>query len=301
MSRIIHVDFLKFLGMYLVILGHCIQYFTPSSYVDNWIFRIIYSFHMPLFMFISGMFVSSSLKKPFKEVIIKKSRQLLFPILTWSIIIYILSPFLLLKSTGGVIGILMHNFWFLKSLWVCYVVFWSVHKSVICIILSCIIALFVPLWNINVMYPCFVIGFYYNKKQFQMQQSYFIIGLIFYLIVFLFKGNIIGYLRFYNIILNPILKIVMGISLSVVLIDIVRKFRNSNIIHLIGNMGKYTLPIYVLQVFLLEHFMAKYINIEHYSNIERDFTLIILSLGIYIGVLYLSYHISNSKLYKFLF
>ena len=44
--RIVWVDYAKFAGIYLVVLGH-----LPLS--EDWV-RFIYSFHIPLFFFISG-------------------------------------------------------------------------------------------------------------------------------------------------------------------------------------------------------------------------------------------------------
>ena len=46
------VDAVKGFAIYLVILGHSIQYATSQdyNYAGNTIFQIIYSFHMPLFM-----------------------------------------------------------------------------------------------------------------------------------------------------------------------------------------------------------------------------------------------------------
>ena len=49
------LDSLKGFAIFLVVLGHVIQtVFAPDSYDSNVIFKIIYSFHMPLFIFISG-------------------------------------------------------------------------------------------------------------------------------------------------------------------------------------------------------------------------------------------------------
>lgn len=49
------VDELRGLLMILVVIGHIIQFVTyPETFDDNIVFRIIYSFHMPLFMLLSG-------------------------------------------------------------------------------------------------------------------------------------------------------------------------------------------------------------------------------------------------------
>jgi fucose 4-O-acetylase-like acetyltransferase len=52
-QRIAYIDFLKGFTILLVILGHCIE-FNDTDYWNNIVFRYIYSFHMPLFMFLSG-------------------------------------------------------------------------------------------------------------------------------------------------------------------------------------------------------------------------------------------------------
>ena len=54
-------DLIKAFAIFLVILGHCIQKMDPLSQ-QNLMLRFIVSFHMPLFMFISGYFAASSKK-----------------------------------------------------------------------------------------------------------------------------------------------------------------------------------------------------------------------------------------------
>ena len=54
------VDGLKGFAILLVVLGHCVQYglgevnFNNENYFEYPIFKFIYSFHMPLFMLVSG-------------------------------------------------------------------------------------------------------------------------------------------------------------------------------------------------------------------------------------------------------
>lgn len=47
------LDILKGFAIILVVLGHSVQYLLGNNN-ENWLFSFIYSFHMPLFMFISG-------------------------------------------------------------------------------------------------------------------------------------------------------------------------------------------------------------------------------------------------------
>lgn len=49
------IDILKGTAIILMVLGHVIQtIYAPDNYDENLIFKFIYSFHMPLFIFISG-------------------------------------------------------------------------------------------------------------------------------------------------------------------------------------------------------------------------------------------------------
>lgn len=53
-NRNIYIDVLKGLAVLAVLLGHAIQRGLVINYTENIIFKIIYTFHMPLFMFLSG-------------------------------------------------------------------------------------------------------------------------------------------------------------------------------------------------------------------------------------------------------
>lgn len=56
----IRLDIIKGIAIILVVMGHCIQYgsgndyYTSALFFEENIFKFIYSFHMPLFMLISG-------------------------------------------------------------------------------------------------------------------------------------------------------------------------------------------------------------------------------------------------------
>lgn len=55
-ERIYKFDNIKLFAMILVVLGHLIDAFTGKSMIYKGLFLFIYTFHMPLFMFISGLF-----------------------------------------------------------------------------------------------------------------------------------------------------------------------------------------------------------------------------------------------------
>ena len=55
-ERLLFADLLKVLAIYLVLWGHCVQQFFTTSPLENDVYVYIYSFHMPLFMVLSGYF-----------------------------------------------------------------------------------------------------------------------------------------------------------------------------------------------------------------------------------------------------
>ncbi len=61
-TRVYLWDNVKALLIFLVVMGHFVTQFTGSSELMRSMFIIIYYFHMPLFVFVSGMFAKSSWK-----------------------------------------------------------------------------------------------------------------------------------------------------------------------------------------------------------------------------------------------
>lgn len=89
-DRDLSLDFMKGFAIFLVVLGHVLQY---TSGVEHHPFRdFIYSIHMPLFFFVSGFLASKKLgaKQNILFYVNKKSR-LILPLLlfgTFDIVIY---------------------------------------------------------------------------------------------------------------------------------------------------------------------------------------------------------------------
>lgn len=53
-ERNIIIDLLKSAAIILVVVGHIMVSLYPENYNENLIFKICYSFHMPLFIFVGG-------------------------------------------------------------------------------------------------------------------------------------------------------------------------------------------------------------------------------------------------------
>lgn len=82
--RDIGLDFLRAWATFLVVVGHAIQFANPD-FDRSWAFKVIYAFHMPLFMCISG-YVAPQLVG--RGVIGKKFKQLVIPFLIWTALVF---------------------------------------------------------------------------------------------------------------------------------------------------------------------------------------------------------------------
>jgi len=89
-QRIKYIDHLKGISILLVVIGHIIQYNVADS-KDNGLFNFIYSFHMPLFMFISGyvsvLTIKINIFPTYFDFLLKKMRTLLLPFFTWALLV----------------------------------------------------------------------------------------------------------------------------------------------------------------------------------------------------------------------
>lgn len=81
-TRLPYVDALKGFAIFLVVLGHVLQHYYSH---DALAFRIVYSFHMPLFMFISGYVCY---RKSEWSLVKKRAVQLLVPFFSCIVLNY---------------------------------------------------------------------------------------------------------------------------------------------------------------------------------------------------------------------
>lgn len=170
-TRIKYFDTLRFFTIYLVVWGHCIQHFQTIDYTENIVFRYIYSFHMGLFMMISGYFSISSMQMSMNQFVTKKFMRLIYPCIVWGgmvwVILEITHSFHYNKDNISFVGLLtdfywMSDFWFLKSCFICYcIAYLGIHsrlKKKYWIPLTLFFSLFLPVFQVSYMFPCFLFG-----------------------------------------------------------------------------------------------------------------------------------------------
>ena len=83
------VDFAKGAALFLVLWGHCIQFLSVEGYdfLQDRAFTVIYSFHMPFLMFLSGyVFYVSCRRHRFGELVRRRLRSLGVPLAVWGLV-----------------------------------------------------------------------------------------------------------------------------------------------------------------------------------------------------------------------
>lgn len=127
-EHIVYIDVARGIAAFLVVVGHSIQV-ADATFDQNIFFRLIYSFHMPLFMFLSG-YVSYKSDVYEYRWIINKAKHLAIPFFIWTIL-----PVLFSGNTRELLGRLHEvlrqpdlSFWFLIILFYCDVLLFIQNK-----------------------------------------------------------------------------------------------------------------------------------------------------------------------------
>ena len=178
------ISIIKGIGIILVVLGHCIQcgsgvaYLEQEQFYENFVHKCICSFHMPLFMLISGYLFWNTTNKYTKEKIIwKRSINLLLPAFVWKTIDWVFL-FFKEKYTFKVwlfeyFKAFIKGYWFIWALLFCSVVVliikYAFKDRVTIFILSIVICPFIPKFlnssAILYVYPFYVIGYLFHRKK----------------------------------------------------------------------------------------------------------------------------------------
>ena len=230
MERSKKIDFFKAFAIITVVLGHSIQYgsgttfSTDNNLLENTVFRLIYSFHMPFFMLISGyLFFFSTQKHSFRHNLISRFTSLFVPIIFWNIIPFIQytwhdRPHTLRYLFHSYLVTMTDNCWFLWAIFFCSLVVLLVSKffkdNILIYLIGFLITFFIPdshnLFLYKFMYPYFLIGYFFNKagifiKLTQIKASYRSIigvgsGIVFVILLYFFHTTSYIYTSKYSLI-----------------------------------------------------------------------------------------------------
>lgn len=330
-NRDIKIDALRGFAIILVVVGHIIQT-SFLDYDENHFFRIIYSFHMPLFMFISGYvaYLSVNFSAPITNIF-KKFIQLGIPFLSWYFIFDVLfrrayGNISIIDSAKQLILNIDMGFWFLWALFLCFVVLnlssylfriMLFTRKYIDIVYYTFLVL--VLFNINVQifgvpflknyFIYFIIGYLLKKylpelSRLKEYSKEIALTIFIVLLVGWFRGQIplpISLLDI-NIISQESQTLVYNliIAFSGILVTyfmIEKAIENILAQKILTYIGKYTLEIYIMHLYAIS-FLSVYIVGIGNNILSITIKLII---GLFVPIFFSKYFLGQSKIMKLLF
>lgn len=289
------INVVKGLAIFLMLYGHCIQYCSMGTFdfYDNAVFKFIYSFHMPLFMLVSGyLFYFSFEKRDLKELIAHRAKPLIWTIIAGGILIWLMTTALFNITRGNYSAVFggewlpsLNGLWFLWS-----VLSASIGVAIICkkvkpiwlqILLLCLwggIVLLFPNASYNLyLYPYYVIGFFFAKYKDQISKwvlaiKYASLPIFPIMLLFFEKKHYIYFSEYEDSILEVIgvniFRWTIGLVGSVFVLTIVELIfcflykggeeasaKAEKSLSLLGEVGENSLQIYVISVIFLSSYL----------------------------------------------
>lgn len=302
-SRNGFIDEIKGISIILVIFGHCIQYGSGSEYLQgaffgNPIFVFIYSFHMPLFMLISGYLFGYSIKKYESksfQVIRKKIGQLIIPIISWSIVPYVIEvivnlckgdsyPVSIMWIWSKFVSVFIYRPWFLWAVWWCSLIVLIVRKyfgdSIFVYLFILTLTFVTPdiycLGLYKYLYPFFLLSYFFstydyvNKIKFLYTNSLFEVLIIigYFSLLTKFRYETFVYTTGYTLIgkeassqlYNDCLRFGIGLlgSLSVICVLLhCKKIIQGRVLKTVTYIGRNTMGIYLASSIIFAYILPK--------------------------------------------
>jgi len=212
-TRNTYLDIVKGITITLVVFAHCIQFGSGQealhhgAHFENWLFKLIYTFHMPVFMLISGYLFFFSLRRhTYSENLSLRFTHLLLPVLIWQSLWIIVEHFLnwgMYPTIYSIISSYTCELWFLVSLFVnstlILIIYHKFNSSKRIYLLFALfpLTLTIPFHQSTsltiFMFPYFIIGYYFNKlnisKLFAPRDRKSLLLIVFLLLCFIFMYN----------------------------------------------------------------------------------------------------------------
>lgn len=250
--RIEYLDIAKGIGMILVYIGHCR---IPG---DNPLFQWIYSFHMPLFFFISGLLFK---RRDFSLILQNKVIGLLIPYVLFSIVNYLIDLFTHVYQISF-IGVLLYG-WGLNPMWFIPILFAIeiIHGIICCskvswlkhLTIFFVLCIFVIKVTTNVYAPyavselpwfyiCFLTGYFLKNRILELICKYSNLWIIMFIFHFLFLFYVVlpyndDYRVQDNDLLSYVSRYILGILGSIATLmfsKYIEKVKGNNILAWIG-------------------------------------------------------------------
>lgn len=307
-ERIYFCDNLKFILIILVVIGHFLVYSQDYQF-SKALFIFIYSFHMPLFVFITG-YLSKRLTNKDGSFRLNRVVSFFSIYFIFEMLVFIISRFILNQDVKFSFFDEGECPWYLLALgiWLMMTFLFQKIKPKYLLIFSVFVGLIVgyddwvgtvlSLSRILVFYPFFLLGFYINKKQMldiidkthSKKNIIFstILLLIVFLIIYVFANNLeflkpiltnknpysyfnLPYVFPLSALFTRLFVYIFALLLSILVISIVPKGK-----HFFTKFGTRTLAVYVLHFLIVLLYFG-----SPYS------TLLAEKLGAYVQIIYI--------------
>ena len=306
------LDLAKGLLIIFVVLGHALQfslgtdYTASSQFFDDPVFKTIYTFHMPLFMLISGYLFYNSNKKDFRTLVSSKLKAIGIPMLSF-ILITDLPSYASHICHGNVIGACFDfiktigwgmTMWFLFSILLNVAIIailtrvihnkYCQYTAMVCVIVG---SMFVPdTWLLSVhkfMFPFFCIGYVLKENDLPLYTcakntiAMIILTLLSVGAICWFDKDTYIYTTGFCIVGNYTTqllidgkRLIIGLIVSFTFIQYAHKFaetKKNNVYNIILRLGQISLFVYGFNVF----FDAIYTKVLSHFNINFDYYYLI--------------------------
>lgn len=165
-------DILKFILIFLVVLGHAADYYTGTHEHMRSLVLYIYIFHMPVFVFVSGLFAKRTVNE-------KRYDKMLGYIVIYLVLKLYIFIFKTILGKNPVFNVFVESGmpWFMLALFAFNLLTIALRKAprvavfVISVLLACVIGYFpsvrdfLALSRIIVFYPFFYLGYIFDRNK----------------------------------------------------------------------------------------------------------------------------------------
>jgi len=298
-QRDYYFDNAKFILIFFVVFGHLLQSFIEENEMVFTLYKVIYTFHMPAFILVSGFFARGIYDKGYIKKIAKK---LIIPYLIFQIVYSVFYYFLYNESHFTMDPLNPHwSLWFLISLffWHLMLLGFSRLKPHVGLPLAFMIGLgvgyvdwisnYLSLSRTFVFFPLFLLGYYLTKEQLHLLKKpvlqviaivpFTIALVLFYLYPDLNYQWLFGS-KSYSA-LSTAAPYGMFIRLGLYLLSTIMVFSFLAIVprnkYFFTNLGRNTLYVYLLHGFFIRFFRESSVT-DYFSESENFFLLAMISL-----------------------
>lgn len=305
-QRIDYIDRMKGLAIFLVVMGHV--YGMAFAQSDDVVYRVISSFHMPLFMFLSGLVAYSGATTPFWNLIKlgRKLRGLLLPLIVFGMCFTMTFS----RNFGTGLGEFLESpnkngYWYLMSLAVFYVSLslyrlnvkqkWYIDVALTIAIWGGMFALwkytaqtkdYFCMLNCGNFYPFFMLGVMTTKYNLlnKMHKVNWLFSLCIVAYAFLFCVD----MPFHALVsLNKHIFLPFCMVYIVVTLFVGRHGATSYGEKILDFVGKRTLDIYVIHYFFISMIHLKDLG-NNWGGTENSLLMFIVAIGLSVVITALS-------------